>query len=103
MAAPEWSGDPDVAAEVISICEARADCFGIIDVPYGSTPTTAVDFINGTGTYSHTAFDTCSLWQDLRGPGNWWRSAQQRAYARAGAHLALTLTPELPGGDSELS
>lgn len=58
LAAPEWSGDPDVAAEVISICEARADCFGIIDVPYGSTPTTAVDFINGTGTYSHTAFDS---------------------------------------------
>jgi phage tail sheath protein FI len=58
LAAPEWSGDEDVAAEIITICETRADCLGIIDVPYGSTPATAVDYINGTGTYSHTAFDS---------------------------------------------
>jgi len=36
-----------VINKVLSICESRSDCFGIIDTPLGLTPVQAVDFHNG--------------------------------------------------------
>jgi len=48
----------DVVTEVISVCETRHDCLGIIDTPFGLTVSEAVDWHNGTGPYTglHSAF-----------------------------------------------
>jgi hypothetical protein len=49
-----------VVQEVIAILDERNDCLGIIDPPFGLTPQEAVDWHNGTGTYTgyHSAFTT---------------------------------------------
>ena len=48
----------DVVTEIISVCETRHDCLGIIDTPFGLTVSEAVDWHNGTGPYTglHSAF-----------------------------------------------
>lgn len=48
----------EVLNEVLSICEERNDCLGILDTPFGLTVQEAVDWHNGTGPYTglHSAF-----------------------------------------------
>lgn len=41
--------DRGVVAAIITLCQSRADCFGIIDVPYGKTVKQAVAWTNGLG------------------------------------------------------
>lgn len=45
-------------AEVLDVCEDRADCLGLIDTPLGLTVQEAVDWHNGQGIYTgdHVAF-----------------------------------------------
>jgi phage tail sheath protein FI len=46
-----------VLTEVISICEARGDCFGLLDPPLGLTSQQVVDWHNGDGPYNdHAAY-----------------------------------------------
>jgi phage tail sheath protein FI len=47
-----------VVQEILSICEDRHDCLGIIDPPMALTPRGVVDWHNGTGVYSgaHSPF-----------------------------------------------
>lgn len=50
--------NPDVVTAALSYCEGRKDVFFIGAVPAASTTTTACDFRNGTGTYSHAKFNS---------------------------------------------
>ena len=66
-----------VVQAILSICETRHDCFGVIDTPFGLTPQTVIDWHNGTGSYSgdHAAFvSNCSgmywPWLQMADPYN---------------------------------
>lgn len=58
LAAPGWY-DAGVVTEMLSICEARADCMAIIDPPNDLTPAEVVDWHNGDGTFDdHSAYNS---------------------------------------------
>lgn len=72
-----------LAGALVTYAELRKDCIAIVEVPQGSTATTAVDFRRGTGSYAHAAFN--SSYGALYGP---WQKA---THPVTGA--AITLPP----------
>lgn len=48
---PGWT-DSEVVHYGIELCENRGDCLYIIDTPFGLTPQQAVDWTNGTGSFT---------------------------------------------------
>lgn len=50
--------DISVITAAITLAETRGDCMYLIDPPDGLTPEEVMDWSNGTGDYSHTAFNT---------------------------------------------
>lgn len=49
---------PEVVNEMILLCETRADCMAVIDAPFGLDVQGVIDWHNGTGMYSHAAFNS---------------------------------------------
>lgn len=49
---------PEVINEMILTCETRADCMCIVDAPFGLDVQGVIDWHNGTGVYSHAAFNS---------------------------------------------
>lgn len=45
-------------AGIVTYVESRKDCLALLDLPQGQTVSTLVDFRNGTGSYSHAAFNS---------------------------------------------
>lgn len=57
LIAPGWS-DPSVVKEGITIAEGRADCMFLIDTPFGLSAQEVIAWTNGSGSYTHTGFDS---------------------------------------------
>ena len=50
--------DPAVLNALILTCETRGDCMSVIDSPFGLDVQGVVDWHNGTGAYTHQAFNS---------------------------------------------
>lgn len=49
---------PSVINDLILTCETRGDCMAVVDAPFGLDVQNVIDWHNGTGAYSHQAFNS---------------------------------------------
>lgn len=57
LATPGWT-EPSVISAAIAVVENRADCIYVFDTPFGMSAQEVINWSNGTGTYTHSGFDS---------------------------------------------